>query len=115
MVLVMRGDLPAMTRGKGEGQACHAGLEAGVMLARQAPQLASRYLAEGQAKIVMEAEDLPALEKAQVIAGRRGVRCVFITDEGRTCFSEPTVTCALLGPMTKTQSNAITRGMKMRE
>jgi len=115
MALVFRADLDAMTRGKSEGQACHAGLEAGVLLARQDPELADRYLGDGQPKIVLETPDLESLGRIVAKAHKRGVRVLTITDLGRTCFPEPTMTCALIGPMSKTDSNGITRGTTMRD
>ena len=115
MALIFRADLDAMTRGKSEGQACHAGFEAGVLLARNDPDLADRYLADNQPKIVLEIPDIEGLHKAVAKAQKRGVRVVAITDLGRTCFDGPTMTCALIGPMTKTDSNAITRGTEMRD
>ena len=115
MALVFRADLDAMTRGKSEGQACHAGLEAGILLARQDPDLADRYMADGQPKVVLEIPDLEGLERVVAKAHKRGVRVVTITDLGRTCFDGPTRTCALIGPMSKTDSNAITRGTTMRD
>lgn len=115
MALVFRADLDAMTRGKSEGQACHAGLEAGVLLAREAPELADAYLADGQPKVVLETPDLAGLEKCVAKARSRGVRVTLITDLGRTCFDGETTTCALIGPMSKTDSNAVTRGTTMRD
>jgi peptidyl-tRNA hydrolase len=115
MALVFRADLTAMTRGKSEGQACHAGLEAGILLARADPELADRYMADGQPKVVLETPDLESLRTIIARAEKRGVRITMITDLGRTCFPEPTVTCALIGPMSKTDSNAITRKTRMRD
>lgn len=114
MALVFRDDLDEMTRGKSEGQACHAGLEAGILLAREDPALADAYLADGQPKSVVNARGLAGLEKCVAIARKRGLRVMVITDLGRTCFDGPTVTCALIGPMSKTDSNAVTRGTRMR-
>jgi peptidyl-tRNA hydrolase len=115
MALVFRADLDAMTRGKSEGQACHAGFEAGVLLARSDPDLADRYLADGQPKIVLEIPDIEGLHKVVAKAHKRGVSVLAITDLGRTCFDGPTMTCALIGPMSKTDSNAITRGTELRD
>jgi peptidyl-tRNA hydrolase len=115
MALIFRADLDTMTRGKSEGQAAHAAFEAGVLLAREDPDLADRYLADNQPKIVVETPDLAGLQKAIAKARSRDVRVIAITDLGRTCFDGPTMTCALIGPMSKTNSNAITRGTRMRD
>lgn len=114
MALVFRGDLDSMTRGKSEGQAAHAAFELAVMLMMSDPAKARAYLDGGQPKIVVETPDMTGLEKVVARAQARGVPLVIITDQGRTCFPEPTTTCALIGPMSKTDSNAVTRGTRMR-
>lgn len=115
MALVFRADLDEMTRGKSEGQACHAGFEAGMALARTDPDMADLYLSQGQIKSVLETPDLASLEKIVARAEKRGVRCTAITDLGLTCFDGPTRTCVLIGPMSRTDSNSITRGTSMRD
>ena len=115
MVLAFRGDLDEMTRGKSEVQAAHAAFSAGVRLAVDRPLLVNEYLASGQPKICVEVEDEEHLAKVVERARKRGVHVETVKDQGRTVFAGPTQTCAIMGPMTKTDSNAITRGTRMRD
>jgi PTH2 family peptidyl-tRNA hydrolase len=109
MVAVFRGDLE-MPIGKLAVQAGHAFLAA----FRSAPQeLREAYDFGEQAKLALIAPNLNALLEVENKAARRGVPNVLITDLGRTVFSEKTVTVLGLGPMTKTDSNALTRGLEM--
>jgi len=115
MVLVFRADLPEMTRGKSEVQAAHAAFTAGVRLAIDEPHLVNRYLAAGQPKICIEVDDEPQLTWIVEKARARGVHVETVRDQGRTVFAGPTMTCAIMGPMSKTDSNFITRGTRMRD
>lgn len=115
MVLAFRGDLDEMTRGKSEVQAAHAAFSAGVRLAVDKPHLVNQYLAAGQPKICIEVDDEAHLEKIIEKARGRGVHVEIVRDQGRTVFAGPTQTCAIMGPMSKTDSNAITRGTRMRD
>ncbi|WP_298844027.1 aminoacyl-tRNA hydrolase [uncultured Salinicola sp.] len=115
MVLAFRGDLDEMTRGKSEVQAAHAAFSAGVRLAIDKPLLVNQYLADGQPKICIEVDDEDHLAKVVERARKRGVHVEIVRDQGRTVFAGPTQTCAIMGPMSKTDSNAITRGTRMRD
>lgn len=115
MALVFRGDLPEMTRAKSEVQAAHAAFEAAVNLAKDNPDLLAAYMADNQPKIGLEAEGQEHLLKIVEKAKKREVPVTVITDAGRTIFEGPTMTCAIIGPMSKTDSNSITRGTRMRD
>ena len=115
MVLAFRGDLDQMTRGKSEVQAAHAAFAAGVVLSRSHPELVQRYLADGQPKISIEVDDENHLRVIMARAEKRGLQVSMVKDQGRTIFNGETVTCAIIGPMSKTDSNAVTRGTRMRD
>lgn len=115
MVLAFRGDLDEMTRGKSEVQAAHAAFAAGVVLSGTHPDLVRDYLADGQPKICIEVDDERHLLAVVGRAEKRGVQVSMIKDQGRTIFSGETLTCAIMGPMSKTDSNALTRGTRMRD
>lgn len=109
MVAIFRADLP-LPPGKMAAQAGHAFLTAW----RQAdPIFAADYAENGQTKIVLLALDLPALLRIKAKANQRGVSAALITDAARTVLSEPTITVLGLGPMSKTDCNALTRGLEM--
>jgi len=114
MIVVLRADLPEMTRGKGEVQFGHAIATCLVQAMAQDPALVGRYMAESQVKLAMEVDSLEALLKIKEKAQKRGVNHALITDAAHTCFNEPTITCIGLGPMTKTDGNALTRDARMR-
>jgi peptidyl-tRNA hydrolase len=78
-----------------------------------APDMARQYEDEAQMKIVLLAPNLATLERVQNKAAQRGIPAVLIMDAGRTVLSEPTITVLGLGPMTKTDCNALTRGLEM--
>lgn len=115
MIIAFRGDLTEMTRGKSEVQAAHAAFSAGVRLAVDKPLLVNQYLAAGQPKICVEVENEDHLNKVIERAHKRGASVETVRDEGRTIFNGPTLTCAIIGPISKTDSNAITRGTRMRD
>jgi peptidyl-tRNA hydrolase len=109
IIVVLCGDLPEMTRGKGEVQFGHAVASCLVQALAQNPALVEHYMAENQIKLAMEVDSLDTLMRIKEKAEKRGVNHALITDAAHTCFSEPTITCIGLGPMTKTDGNALTR------
>lgn len=124
--IVFRGDLPEMTRAKGEVQAAHAaasliymglntpGTSRERVIEYMEPTIHDRFVKDGQAKIVMEVVDKDALTEVFERALVRDVPVVCIQDAAHTVFAEPTVTCLAFGPCSKTDGNAITRGAWMR-
>lgn len=111
VVVIYRADLPEMTRAKGEVQFGHA--IAGVFT-RCDMETLHLYLDSPQTKISMEVDDEAAFLKIINKATSRAVPYYVVTDAGRTVFDGPTVTCIGVGPMSKTDSNAICRGARMR-
>lgn len=110
MAIVFRPSLD-MPRGKSEVQFGHA--IAMLMIAAD-QELVAAYMAGSQLKLSMEADDEVAFDAILSRAGLRGVTCVKVVDAGRTVFGEPTFTCIGLGPMNKTDCNALTRHARMR-
>ena len=115
MAIVFRSDLPEMTRAKSEIQACHAAVQLTFDLTRSDPELMHAYLSLNQPKVNMEVASLDGLLAICEKARNRRIPFQLVQDAGRTCFSEPTYTCVLLGPMTKTSCNALTRNATMRD
>jgi peptidyl-tRNA hydrolase len=110
IAVVFRSDLD-MPRGKSEVQFGHAIS----MLIHRDPDAFIDYLAGLQLKVSLEADDASALERIVEKAKARHVPAVTVVDAGRTIFGEPTLTCVGIGPMSKTDCNAITRGAKLRQ
>lgn len=112
MVAIFRADLD-LPPGKLAVQAGHAFLTAWRKAYAADADTALDYADDVQVKIVLLAPDLAALERIAAKAKQRGVPTAMITDAARTVLPEPTVTVLGLGPMSKTDCNALTRGLQM--
>lgn len=110
IAVIFRADLD-MPRGKSEVQFGHG---VAMLLGQADHDAAWWYLSGGQTKLSLEVDDEPALDAILRRAALRKVPAVKVTDAGRTVFGAPTVTCIALGPMTKTDCNALTRNARMR-
>jgi PTH2 family peptidyl-tRNA hydrolase len=100
LYLIVRGDIE-MSIGKGMAQAGHAFVGV-VEAARRAghPGLEA-YLAGQQGKIAMKAKNAHAIERAAQECRALGLPVCVVTDAGRTEFSEPTLTCMAVGPVSR--------------
>ena len=114
IVVIYRADLPEMTPGKAEIQYGHATASVLYKAMLRDPERVARYMAENQVKVSLEVATLDDLLKIEKKANARGVVNELITDAAFTVFKEPTTTCIGLGPMSKTDSNALTRGATKR-
>jgi peptidyl-tRNA hydrolase len=112
MVAIFRADLD-LPPGKLAVQAGHAFLTAWRNAYASDEDSALDYANDMQTKIVLLAPDLATLERIEAKAKKRGVHTALITDAARTVLLEPTVTVLGLGPMSKTDCNALTRGLEM--
>lgn len=116
IIVVYRADLPEMTRAKGEVQFGHAVASVLYHAMQADPELVRRYIKEdNQPKLSMEVPDLDALMKVRDKAEKRGINYFLVIDAAQTVFTEPTVTAIGLGPLSKTDGNALTRDAKIRE
>jgi len=113
MVVIYIADIPEMTRAKGEIQFGHAVVGC-ISQLDQNSSIVKDYVRDDQLKLAMEVDSVEELKIIQQKAWIRGVATCLITDAARTCFSEPTITCLGLGPMSKSDSNALTRKARMR-
>jgi len=100
-----------MPRGKAEVQFGHA---ISMLLEKYDPATRNDWTSGLQMKLSLEVDDLPALLRVRDVAERRGLPWVLVRDAGRTVFDGPTVTCIGVGPTSRTDSNAVTRGARMR-
>ena len=112
MVAIFRADLD-LPPGKLAVQAGHAFLTAWRKAYAADEAAAADYANDIQTKVVLVAPDLATLERIAAKATERGVPSALITDAARTVLPEPTVTVLGLGPMSKTDCNALTRGLRM--
>ena len=109
IAVVFRADLD-IPRGKSEVQCGHVI----AMLLYEQHDACDDYMAGSQMKLSMEVPDTAALEKIARRAALRHIPCVKVVDAGRTVFDGPTFTCIAIGPMDKTDCNALTREARMR-
>jgi peptidyl-tRNA hydrolase len=114
IIVVFRSDLPEMTRAKGEVQFGHAVASVMFSAMQVEPSVVEQYMSENQIKLNMEVDGLEALLKIQEKATKRGVNHFVVTDAAHTVFEKPTITAIGLGPMSKTDGNALTRDARMR-
>ena len=112
MVAVFRADLP-LPEGKLAAQAGHAFLGAWCKTYNDRPGMAIDYANGAQVKIVLLTANLGELFRVQEKAEGRLVATYLVVDAARTVLPEPTITVLGIGPMTKTDSNAITRGLAL--
>lgn len=113
MVAVFRADLP-LPEGKLAAQAGHAFVGALLEALDRDVEMATAYIESvAQVKIVLVAAGVDDLRRVQEKADNRGVITYLVTDAARTVLPEPTVTVLGIGPMNKTDSNAITRGLAL--
>ena len=114
IIIVFRSDLPEMTRAKGEVQAGHAVASVIYQSMLTNPDIVKQYMETNQTKLCMEVSTLDDLMKIKEKAEKRGVVYSLIKDAAHTCFSEPTITCIGLGPLSRPDGNNVTRDAKMR-
>lgn len=112
MAAVFRADLP-LPPGKLAAQAGHAFLSAWRLSRASNPRMAESYAESAQTKLVLVAPDEAALRRAAERAAARGVAAVLITDAARTVLAAPALTVLGLGPMSRTDFNALTRGFAL--
>lgn len=114
IIVVFRADLPEMTAPKAEIQFGHAVCGALKEAVKDDPSVFGRYMDGNQPKVNMEVASLDDLHRIVEKCRARGVPCELIKDAAHTVFAEPTYTCVGIGPTTKTNGNAVTRGARMR-
>lgn len=110
IAVIFRSDLD-MPRGKSEVQFGHA---VALLLGECDRELAWLYMSGSQLKLSMEVDGEAGLLEIIGKAEKRGVPWAKVTDAGRTVFGVPTFTCVGIGPMNKTDCNALTRNARMR-
>ncbi|AMD22648.1 HHL122Cp [Eremothecium sinecaudum] len=118
MALVIRQDLP-MTKGKIAAQCCHSALATYRLMAENPerssynPELLSRWLHGGQAKITLKCPDKTVMDELYAKAMAYNVNCYITHDAGRTQITSGTATVLGLGPAPKAVLDEITGSLKL--
>ena len=110
-VILVRKDLD-MPPGKLAAQVAHASLNAYVATSLGGYQHdIFKWIDSGATKVVLEVQGLTQLAAKLEEANARGLSTALVTDEGRTVFNEPTITCGAIGPADSDAINLITGGL----
>jgi len=110
LVLVVRTDL-GMGRGKLAAQVAHAAV--GAALSTLGTAAHDEWLAEGQPKVVLRADDEEHLAHLVGVAADAGLPVEVVRDAGRTQVPSGTVTCAAVGPALDDAVDAVTGGLRL--
>lgn len=108
-IIVVREDL-LMPAGKLAAQVAHASVS---NVLTSAPEDIHLWMRTGQAKSVLGVGSLKGLQKYARLAQEAGLVVRIITDEGRTVFAEPTVTCCAIGPAPEELIDAVTGKLRL--
>lgn len=118
MALVIRQDL-SMSKGKIASQCCHAALACYRLIATDPsrdsynPELTSRWLYHGQAKITLKCPDKETMDLLFAKALSLGVNSYVVHDAGRTQIEAGSATVLGLGPAPKAVLDEITGELKL--
>ncbi len=110
LVLVARTDL-GMGRGKLAAQVAHAAVMAA--LSAVGTPAAAGWLAEGQPKVVLRADDEEHLAYVVAAARAAGLPVEVVHDAGRTQVPAETPTCCAIGPASDADVDAVTGGLRL--
>lgn len=111
-VVVIRKDV-GMSVGKSIAQACHASLTSFLRVQRDNPDIAQRWLEEGQKKICLKVEGERDLVEFFQKCKDAGIPCELIQDAGHTQLEPGTKTAFAAGPWSEEQLDKILGKLKL--
>ncbi|RLE42994.1 peptidyl-tRNA hydrolase [Candidatus Woesearchaeota archaeon] len=107
--ILVRRDL-GMPKGKTAAQVAHASLEA----ALKAEQwIVDEWRLEGAKKVVLKVENLAELKRYLRMAKAKQLPTALITDQAKTFFKRPTVTCLAIGPVEEEVLDELTKELPL--
>lgn len=112
LVVVVRQDLD-ISAGKMAAQVAHAAVACALKAKASEKRLFSKWMDEGQRKVVLKVDDLAALERIEGKARGAGLITAKITDAGLTEVPPGTVTCLGIGPSKENEVDKITGNLKL--
>jgi len=111
-VILVRTDLK-MGKGKLAAQVAHASVQCFYLTLQNKPDLAQKWLKQGQKKVVLKVPDYKtALEKYEM-AVERGIIACIIRDAGHTQLIPGTLTAIGIGPDKEELIDEITGDLKL--
>jgi len=111
-VIVVRTDLK-MGKGKLATQVAHAAVESFVRVLNEKPEIARKWLSQGQKKVVLKVSTLNELLEIYKKALREGLIAVIIRDAGLTQLEPGTITCVGIGPDYSSKIDTVTGKLKL--
>lgn len=117
-VIILRKDLN-MSVGKAVAQGAHASNQAyleclaAVDYDDNAVPILTEWRTTGRTKIVLACKSYDELTRVLAKAREANLPNTIITDEGRTEFDEPTVTCGAIGPWDADEIDKITKRLRL--
>lgn len=112
LVVVVREDIK-ISPGKMAAQVGHAAVECAMKAKAADPKLFSKWMGEGQRKVVLKIAGLAELERIEGMARGAGLITSRIVDAGLTEVPPGTVTCVGIGPSKETDIDRITGNLKL--
>lgn len=111
-VIVVRTDL-RIGKGKLATHVAHAAVESFVKTLSEKPEIARKWLSQGQKKVVLKVSNLHELLEIYREAIREGLVAVLIRDAGLTQLEPGTITCVGIGPDYSSKIDKITGKLKL--
>ena len=131
-LIIVRNDLRSKLRhGKLAAQVAHASLASVLaptgfvpedrrydiddhgMLSTQLTDAGVQWMTNSFTKVLLRADDKSHIEALYAMALEFTLPCYLITDEGRTVFNEPTITCLGVGPWWNDELDEIFGNLKL--
>jgi len=112
LVVVVRDDIK-ISPGKMAAQVGHAAVECAMRAKASESRLFSRWMEEGQRKVVLKVGSLAELDRIEGMAKGAGLITSRIADAGLTEVPPGTVTCLGIGPSKETEIDRITGNLKL--
>ncbi len=110
--IVVRTDLK-MGKGKLATQVAHASVTAFYRTLNEKPDLARRWIKEGQKKVVLKVNSVEELKRIHEEAIENGIISAMIWDAGLTQLEPGTLTAVALGPDVEDKIDVITGNLKL--
>lgn len=111
-VIVVRTDLK-MGKGKVAAQVAHAALSAAEATKKKHKEWYEKWIATGQAKVVVKVNSLDALLDINMYAERENLPTSLIEDRGLTQLPPRTITCIGVGPAPASKIDKVTGNLKL--
>ena len=110
--IVIRADLK-MGKGKIAGQCSHASVSAYNKVRKSYPDIAKKWEAEGQKKVVLKVQSEEELFEYFQAGKDTGIPCELIRDAGHTQLEPGTITCFGAGPWDEEELDKVFGKLKL--